>query len=164
MGVHENPWHTIFTILWFGTLYFYPLMHVGGIRMQRRSRYLLLLNNTLIMIVNVFYCVQVRSFGQVAGCVSHAYEWVYLNGMNIFTKSFRPWRHAAWIYCKGILSPRKTTTENNAGEKMAITASNRSCARQKESLETGSSVFRYVFVCVTLELAGLFESNLSAQG
>ncbi len=67
------------------------------------------------MIVNVFYCVPVWSFGQVAGYVSHAYEWVYLNGMIIFTTSLRPWRHAAGIYCKGILSPRKTTTENNAG-------------------------------------------------
>lgn len=109
MGVHGNPWHAIFTILWFEMLYFYPLKLVGRIGMQQWSRYHLFLNNTLIMIVNVSYCVQVRFFGQVVGmhisCI-----WMSLFKWDEYFYRV-VCRHAAWIYCEGMQFLHKTTTE-----------------------------------------------------
>lgn len=143
--MHGNPWHAIFTILWFGMLYFYPLKFLGWIGMQQRSTYHSFLNNTLIMIVNVFCCVQVRSFGQVAG-IHISCIWMSLFKWDEYFYHI-VWRHVACIYREGMLFLHFGKQNNSRKQKMPITMSNRSCARQRERLETGSSVFRNVF-CV----------------
>lgn len=157
MGVHGNPWNAIFTILWFEMLYFYPLKLVGWIGMQQRSRYHLFLNSTLIMIVNVFYCVQVRFFGQVVGmhisCI-----W-----MNLFKWDEYFYhvvcRHAAWIYREGMLflhfGRSKTTTENKRCQSQCPTGV---VVDRKKDWRRGRVYSEMCFVCMTLELTGLFES------
>lgn len=157
MAVHGNPRHAIFTILWFGMLYFYHLKLVGRIGIQQRSRYHLFLNSTLIMMVNVFYCVQVRFFGQVVGmhisCIwMSLFKWGWI---------FLPRRLTACgldLLWGNAVSPLWEKQNNNRNKRCQSQCPTGVVLDRKKDWRRGWVYSEMCFVCVTLELAGLFES------
>lgn len=167
--MHVRAWKSLacyFHHTMIGMPYFSPLKLAGRIGMQQRSRYHLFLNNTLIMIVNVFYCVQVRSFGQVVGmhisCI-----WMSLFKWDEYFYHVVWWR-VTWIYREGMLflhfGRSKTTTEKTIPVKRCQSQSPTGVVLdKKKDWRWGWVYSEMCFVCVTLELAGLFESGVGVR-
>lgn len=104
-------------------------------------------------------CPIVSRCGSLArwwGCISHAYEWVYLNGMNIFTASFVGTQLGFIV--RECSSPLREKQNNNRNKRCQSQYPTGVVLDRKKDWRRGRVCSEMCFVCVTLELAGLFES------